>query len=310
MYDVSDLVRPVLDKCEVSTLVGRLYGLTCTHIIELNGYDDKNFQIQVSTDVKNKYITEIYEPGYVLKVMNNIESKKLGFVEGCNAMMIYLAQNGISCPTPVKNTNGDLYSIEKLKSGDHVIRLMKYLPGEVIGKVTPSSRLSYQCGYYAAKVDEALKQFNHPVYDTHTTPWSLKEVLHTRKFLHAIKDETDRKMIEDIFEEFERTVVPAIAELEQGIIHGDFNEQNIIVLPDAHEGGVWNFASILDFGDTSKTCYLFELAIVTTYSMVLDQELATAGYVLAGYSKIRKVPEKEMELLPVRFIIFKLIKHN
>lgn len=132
----------------------------------------------------------------------------------------------------------------------------------------------------------------------------LDEVVKLKKILHAIDSENQRNFIDLVLTEFEREVLPRIHSLERGMIHGDFNEQNIIVKQD--KSGIWNFSSIIDFGDSNYSCYLFELAIAVTYALIIDNNLANGGYLLAGYSKIRKIPEEEFRLLKVRrdMIIF------
>ncbi len=84
-----------------------------------------------------------------------------------------------------------------------------------------------------------------------------------------------------------------------GLIHGDFNEQNIIVSPSGSGYG------IIDFGDIHVTHYLFELAITLCYMMLQcvtagDMDpLEGSGWALKGYMKERNVPQLELELLRV-----------
>ena len=69
-----------------------------------------------------------------------------------------------------------------------------------------------------------------------------------------------------------------------GIIHGDFNEQNILV--SQNKNGEYYVSGILDFGDAAFSYYVFEIAITMCYLMlestVLDP-LKAGGYTLAGY---------------------------
>lgn len=41
-------IRPLISRQEATSLVQRLYGLKDVAIVELNGYDDKNYHVQVS----------------------------------------------------------------------------------------------------------------------------------------------------------------------------------------------------------------------------------------------------------------------
>lgn len=55
----------------------------------------------------------------------------------------------------------------------------------------------------------------------------------------------------------------------------------------------------LDFGDTSCSYYVFELAIAMAYMMIESKELSTGGLVIAGYGMIRNIPEHERKVLKV-----------
>lgn len=103
-------------------------------------------------------------------------------------------------------------------------------------------------------------------------------------------------MILEIIEEFETKVLKNKDLFEKSIIHGDFNEQNIVVAVN-QEG--WKIHGVLDFGDTQYSALVFELAIAITYMVLQDKSLDAAGYVIAGYSTVRTIPEHEYEVLKV-----------
>lgn len=86
-----------------------------------------------------------------------------------------------------------------------------------------------------------------------------------------------------------------------GMIHGDFNDQNVVVGPDPVDGS-WDVTAVLDFGDTQLSCYVFELAITVCYVMLLTSDLNpldVAGHVIAGYSMVRPLPDVEFNILKV-----------
>ena len=39
-------------------------------------YDDKNYRVQVSEEYNNPYITTLWHGGYILKVLNSLDSPK------------------------------------------------------------------------------------------------------------------------------------------------------------------------------------------------------------------------------------------
>lgn len=118
------------------------------------------------------------------------------------------------------------------------------------------------------------------------------------QFLLAVKDDKRRQLVERVISEFSQRVLPVVPTLDSGAIHGDFNEQNIIVEQDA-ETQEWHVSGVIDFGDSQAACYLFELAIGMTYMIVEAVDVDVGGYVLAGYKSTRSVSDAELNLLKV-----------
>jgi hydroxylysine kinase len=71
------VIRPNLTSDGAVILATDLYGLRINKIKELNSYDDKNFLIipDVATN-NNKFIKQIDPNGYVLKVLNAMDTQK------------------------------------------------------------------------------------------------------------------------------------------------------------------------------------------------------------------------------------------
>lgn len=80
------------------------------------------------------------------------------------------------------------------------------------------------------------------------------------------------------------------------MIHGDFNEQNILV---EEVDGKWMIKAILDFGDSHYSCYLYELAIAVTYMILLKKDIGVGGQVIAGYLSVNPISSMEVKLLKV-----------
>ena len=69
------LIRPVMDCNKAVQLVDSLYGFKVLDVHELDSYDDRNFHVRVSPkDHCNRHVQQISRHGYVLKVMNAIDS--------------------------------------------------------------------------------------------------------------------------------------------------------------------------------------------------------------------------------------------
>lgn len=290
------VIRPKVDKNVAVDLVQRMYGLKVKHIVELNAYDDKNFHVVCKEDFDNPWISEVARDGYVLKVTNSLDSKKTSFVGGQTDLLIFLNENGISCPFPVKNLKNRFYSLEMFEGGTwkHIVRLLTYKPGGILDHVEISDELLADVGQFTAKLDESLKKFHHPAYEEHRTLWMLGAVPKLRDFLYAVKDADKRLIVNEVIDKFEVDVLASLDQLEAGIIHGDINEQNIIVDETGNK-----VSAVLDLGDSQKSYLIFELAIATCYMILKAKDIARGKYLLEGYQRVRKLPEVEKKILKI-----------
>ena len=90
-----------------------------------------------------------------------------------------------------------------------------------------------------------------------------------------------------------------------GVIHGDYNEQNILVtskesLNSASEGPVYEVNGLLDFGDMMESYYVYEAGMTIMYLSVdskMVDPLLVGGYVLAGYLSQMALNEVEWSVL-------------
>lgn len=214
----------------------------------------------------------------------------------------------------MKSLTGEYCLIWKFKSGEHLIRLLEYIDGTILCKIPCTSKIFYDSGRYIANLDNVLKvstnclllitipgnkifqSFDHTAYHQYNSLWKMNNIPKLNEYLFAVKDEENKKLAEQIIENFKTRVLETNQKFEQGIIHGDFNEQNIIV---QKVNGEWEIDSILDFGDTHHSCYLYELAIAMTYMILQGNDVDVGGHVLAGYLICRDIPEHETRLLKV-----------
>ena len=86
-----------------------------------------------------------------------------------------------------------------------------------------------------------------------------------------------------------------------GMLHGDLNEQNLLVSADAE--GRHHIAGLLDFGDSHRSALVFELALAIMYLMIdcppEVPRLDVGGHALAGYRRHRALTEPELRVLKV-----------
>ncbi|EDW55646.1 hydroxylysine kinase [Drosophila sechellia] len=289
-------VRPKVEPEDVESLLRRLYGITISEVKEIVAYDDRNFFVKEDSNVKNPLIVTHCPQGYVLKILNSLDSKKEDFVDAQNQMLLYLGKHSVKCPRPVANATGKYYSVERLNGNSNVVRLLEFIPGEIFHQVPVTKHLLYRSGEYLARLDRALKNFNHQAYETHKTLWMLQSVPELRQFLYVVKDQELRLICDEVIDAFEAKVLSQLPSMEHQIIHGDFNEQNIVVeqVPNQTE---YTIKGVIDFGDTSKSPLIFEIGIALTYMILQANDLANGGIFLSGYTSLNPIENSELALL-------------
>ena len=73
-------IRPILSKEYARKIVTSVFGLNVLTIKEYNSYDDRNFHVIVDDKLwDNPYIKHIRPEGYMLKVLNSMDSKKFHY---------------------------------------------------------------------------------------------------------------------------------------------------------------------------------------------------------------------------------------
>lgn len=291
-------IRPPMTEEMAVALTEQLYGMKVTSVRELNAYDDRNYHVLCDETHANPHVISTEKAGYVLKVTNSLDSRKIDVLEAQTELMIFLNQHNICCPLPIRNVSGAYFSLENLRSDNtmekYAVRLMIYRPGELLYNMKMTDKLLHKVGNFTAKIDEILVGFNHPAYDNHKTLWMLTSVPRIQQFTYAIKSSLDKQLVHDVIITFQKEVLPIMDRLEQGIIHGDVNEHNIIMSPDGED-----IAAVIDFGDCHKTCRIFELAIVLCYMILQSANVGMGRHVIEGYEKIRKLTDVEKKILKI-----------
>uniref|UniRef100_A0A1A9UL53 Hydroxylysine kinase n=1 Tax=Glossina austeni TaxID=7395 RepID=A0A1A9UL53_GLOAU len=254
-------IKPKVTNDNVESLLRRLYGVTIGEITELISYDDRNYFVKEDPNVKNPFILTHCTHGYVLKIINSLDSKKVDFIDAQIKLFlcIFEAKQKIQCPRPVPNVNGKYYSVETINESEHV-------------------------------------NFQHIAYESHQSTWQLQMVPKLRDFLFVLKDASRKLLIEEIIECFEKNILEKLNTFAMQIIHGDYNEQNIIVqLSD--NGKDYKVVGVIDFGDTNKSPMLFEVGIGLTYMLLQAKNLESGGIFLAGFETIQPLMANEKHYL-------------
>ena len=86
--------------------------------------------------------------------------------------------------------------------------------------------------------------------------------------MHAVEDPMRKEMANHVISAFEKSVVPKLSSglLRCGLVHTDVNGMNVLV---QSVNGILKLSGIIDFGESMKTFYVFEVVIFIAYMMIL-----------------------------------------
>lgn len=132
--------------------------------------------------------------------------------------------------------------------------------------------------------------------------WDLRQLHHLRKYLPFIKDSRNRKATEKVLINFNKNVAPRIPSMKTGLIWGDAHTHNVILQQSTTVGmkqsPVHQIAGVIDFGDCSNTCYVFELAIMLAKLMQGQEDpIRFACPLISGYISAFPLDKEELDCL-------------
>uniref|UniRef100_H3CCJ8 Hydroxylysine kinase n=1 Tax=Tetraodon nigroviridis TaxID=99883 RepID=H3CCJ8_TETNG len=287
-------VKPDFSKSQAADITRRLFGFTPIEMGSLPSYMDQNFYVATAEGGK-----------YVLKVFNLKDSENPSLIEAQMWAMSFLLQNGIPVPTSVPTASGQITSLEEAETDfgcgcqKYLVALLTFLPGTTISKVPSTPQLLYEAGETAARMDKILLNFQHPYRSELQRDqfiWSLSSIPNLEGYLHVVDGEPLKHVVKAVIHQYKTCVLPKRRLFRSCLIHGDFNDLNVLVQPD--DDGHHRISGILDFGDMHVSYYIYELAIVILY-MMLEQPnpVEVGGPVLAGWESVLPLNEAEKECL-------------
>lgn len=244
-------------------------------------------------------------------------------VDAFNDLSLYLKNNSLDVCHPMMDRNGKYVTYHDLPN-NNAVRLVTFLPGKLLFEIPYTETVLFKTGKLIATLIQTmevnllvsvtfasylifciLQNYKNDVLEKRNFLWSFLNALKVKTFLFAINDARRQAMINEVLERFEKAVLNKLDSLKSGIIHGDLNDQNLIVRKGA--GDEWDVYGIIDFGDCHKAPIIFDLAIACTYLMLecksMDPLLSPA-YVIAGYQSLRRVEENEFDIIYVRSSTF------
>lgn len=185
-----------------------------------------------------------------------------------------------------------------------LLRVMQWIEGSTLSHATPSLAQLEQVGGVLARLSLALREFSHPRQDR-LVLWDLAHFHRLGELRGHLTDPEHQRLADAVYARYEAMVVPALPDLETQFVHNDFSPFNTVVDASAPEF----VTGILDFGDSGRSALLFDLTVAVANQ--IDSRLADpwerARAVLAGYRRVRELPDEHIALLaatvPARLLL-------
>ncbi|XP_077440370.1 hydroxylysine kinase [Vanacampus margaritifer] len=284
--------KPNLSQSQAEYIVKKYYNLTPSKLRSLPSYDDQNFCIAAA------------EGGaYVLKIMNSVHTQEPTMIELQTYAMNFLHDNGLPTQTAQKTAMGYPMFLKRIDCGSglqkYLVRLLTYLPGIHISEVPSSPQLLYEVGRTAAKMDVALNEMKHPqlnVLEREDFIWSLSSIPLLEKYMKVLEGDPLLEVVKSVLHQYKTTVAPQNSSFRKCLIHGDFNDLNVLV--EANESNGYKISGIIDFGDMNFGCYVYELAITIAYMMLEHPNaIEVGGAILAGWESVFPLNAAERDCL-------------
>lgn len=264
------LEKPAASCDDAVRLARELYGLECdpASVKQLDSYDDNNFFLRDGRGAE-----------FVLKLHNGVETNNLPLIQAQDTAMARVhAHAGCWAPVSIASRNGraielvdTLPNAARAPPRSHAVRLLPFKPARLLADVAPEPELMAEVGRMLAGVTRALADLDGAACAACAArphAWDVRTVQSSvAPFLSALADGADeRALVEGALARFAELAAPLDAELPRQLIHGDLNDQNILVSPAAE--GAARALGVIDFGDMAHTWRACELGIALAYTLI------------------------------------------
>ncbi|MBM3520142.1 MAG: aminotransferase class III-fold pyridoxal phosphate-dependent enzyme, partial [Alphaproteobacteria bacterium] len=242
--------KPEFGEAEAAELLRRDYGLS-GRLKPLVSERDQNFLIEGPTGA------------HVLKISNSAEDP--GFLDLQNAVLYHLAGTDpeLGVQRLVPSLSGEKIIRWPGRTGDHAVRVLTYLPGNLYSSAKSSPELLASLGSFMGRLSRALKGFGHPAAHRCGFLWNLDEAMAVKLWLADVASE-HRSDVAAIFDRYEERVLPRLAKLRAAVLHQDANDNNIVV----SGAGDATVSGLIDFGDMTYGRQINELAVTLAYALL------------------------------------------
>ncbi|MEI8057607.1 MAG: aminotransferase class III-fold pyridoxal phosphate-dependent enzyme [Actinomycetes bacterium] len=233
---------------------------------------------------------------WIMKVSNSLDSYDILEAQAL------AAQLGADAGVPVQLVRPSL-SGELIPSVDgHYVRLLDYLPGVLLSGVQPKSpELRRHLGATMGQLARALAGFDHPAAHREFY-WDVAQA--TTVIVEGRPQITDPSRLALLDLVYASQIAPAMAglsTLRHAVIHGDANDNNVVVDPGSRTSPAQRFnrvSGVLDFGDLVWSVVIADVAVAASYHLHdAADPIGVVAEVALGFHTEYPLQESELDLL-------------
>lgn len=273
---------PAFGPDEVSGIVRELYGLTGS-LDPLDSERDRNFRLTAADGTS-----------WVLKIANAAEDSQSLDFQAALLRHVQAVDPALPLPHLRPTLAGEELGKASRRGGtEHLVRLVSWLPGQLFSSCRRTGELHDSLGQSLGRLDRALQSFGHA--GAHRSfDWDIKQAGRSRARLAFIDDRKQRAILEHFLGRFENKIAAGLARLRAQVIHGDANDNNLLV-----DGPIGRrITGLIDFGDAIHSATIGELAVACAYAILGEAApIDVAGRIAAAYHRTYPLQSEELDLL-------------
>ena len=281
VQEILTTTPPAFSAAEAARLAGDLFGIQA-ELAPLVSERDQNF-VLVTTDGRR----------YTLKISNHAEQFEA--IDFQIQALRHVARTDASIPLPrvVQALDGALHGCVEHEGKPHFVRVLTWVEGSVTHETTAGPVLARRLGRFLAKLDIALRGFDHPGARLPLL-WDMKRAEGLADLLAHVESPELRRMIAQTLDRFVSHVKPALGGLRSQVIHNDMNPGNILIDKDRPD----QVSGLIDFGDMTRSPLIIDLAVAASYQLSAGSDpIAGVLPLIAGYHATEPLLAPEIELL-------------
>ena len=241
---------------------------------------------------ENYLIKKKNGPSFVLKLADDQTTAGMIKIEQLAVDRLIDTKLPIRLPRVILTRTGSVQACLMTKDKKQIRgRLLEFVKGKPWCESLPvTNRQLQDLGKIIAKMDKDLSKIFHPG-SKRTHHWDLARADQHRSQISLIKSSQRRSILEWVFHLYAAIVKPLLESLPRSLIHGDINDDNVLVADN-------RIAGILDFGDCLDNPTVCELAIALAYNTLdEDNPLDAAATIIAAYHRVRALSLDEIAVI-------------